>query len=116
MVPNAEASRSTSPWRPRGRTLWVMGDVTYKVIVEYATKGSLKAELPVLTGNAAALSSALRGGRHEASALGEALRGGLRSASEAFTGTIERAGALVRTLGAATLGAGIGAAITASAT
>jgi hypothetical protein len=87
------------------------GDVTYKVIVDYATKGSLKAELPQMTGHATALGSALRGGRGEASAFGEALRGAGTMARDAFTGAMERVGAVVRTLGTMAIGAGIGAAI-----
>jgi hypothetical protein len=92
--------------------------VTYQVVVEYKTKGNLSAELPAMTGNAGALAGAIARSKGEAasfesriSAVGSALKAAAGGLAEAFTGAVERAGDVVKTLGMMAGGAAIGAAI-----
>lgn len=83
-----------------------MGDIKYQVVVEYATKGTLKAELPALTTGTGAVADALARAKGEASGLekgmgsvGEAFRRAGGAVADGFIGVVERAGAAVRTMG-----------------
>lgn len=83
-----------------------MGDIKYQVVVEYGTKGTLKAELPALTAGTGAVADALARAKGEASGLekgmgsvGEAFRRAGGAVVDGFIGVVERAGAAVRTMG-----------------
>lgn len=100
-----------------------MSDIKYEVAVEYQLKGSLKGQTGESTAAAGALGAALARSRGEATDLGTSLRGlrghasdmgsafqtAGRSIENAFTGAVERAGALAATFAMVTGGAAIGA-------
>lgn len=79
-----------------------MADLTYRVVVDYATTGALAGGLGDAAGKAGNLAGALR-------SIGDVAASSAGGLADAFTGAVEQAGSLALTVGKLAGAAGIGA-------